>query len=304
TTGPWVDYPWPLAVTLGRETRVELVGWNIPDALKTVLVRPEANPAEIFDPQMPGIVTLAVEPHNAIAEIEPNDASKPQPIELPATVTGRIENRRDVDVFIFAAKKGEPVVFRIESQALGYPLDAVLEIHDSTGKVLTRVDDTDGTRDGVAEFSPPEDGSYRVAVSDLNRQGGPRHIYRLRASKAQADFEVTTDAQAYEVTAGKPTDITLTINRRHGFAEEIAFRATGLPETVTAAPAQSGATGDSAKTVKLALSARDGSHSGPIRIVGESTGPSKLARTAAGAIPGHTARTSDLWLTVVPGAPK
>jgi hypothetical protein len=303
TTGGLIDYPWPLAVTRGRETRVELVGWNIPDALRTILVRPEASPAEIFDPQLAGIATIAVEPHDTIAEIEPNDASQPQPIGMPVSVTGRIENQNDVDVYSFAAKKAEPLVFEVESRALGYPLDAVLEASDSTDKVLIRVDDTDGARDAVLVFSPPEDGVFRIAVSDLNHQGSSRHVYRLRATKAEGDFEVTTDAEAYQVTAGKPAEITLTIARRNGFAEEIAFKATGLPDFVTAAPAQSAGTGDSAKTVKLTLNAGAGAFSGPIHIVGESTGASKLTRTAVALIPGRAARTSDLWLTVV-AAPK
>jgi hypothetical protein len=302
TTGGLIDYPWPLVLTSGRETRVELVGWNIPDPLKTVLVRPEANPAEIFDPQLSGIATIAVEPHNTIAEIEPNDASQPQPIELPVSVTGRIENRHDVDVYSFVAKKAEPLVFQVESRALGYPLDAVLEASDATGKALARVDDTDGARDAVLTFSPPEDGMFYIAISDLNRQGSSRHVYRLRATKAEGDFEVTTDAEAYQVTAGKPTEITLTIGRRNGFAEAIAFRVTGLPDLVAASAAQSAATGDNAKTVKLALNAGAGSFSGPIRVVGESTGEGKLTRTAAAVIPGRAARTSELWLTVVAAA--
>jgi hypothetical protein len=154
----------------------------------------------------------------------------------------------------------------------------------------------------VLVFSPPDDGMFRIAVSDLSHQGSSRHVYRLRASKAEGDFEISADAVAYELATGKPTEITLTIARRNGFAEAIAFKATGLPDFVTAAPAQSEATGDSAKTVKLALNATAGAFSGPIRIVGESTGAGKLTRTAAAVIPGRTARTSDLWLTVVPAA--
>ncbi|MBI3839920.1 MAG: PPC domain-containing protein [Planctomycetia bacterium] len=304
TTGGFIDYPWPLAVTRGRETRVELFGWNIPEALKTVLIRPETEQAEIFDLQLANVATLAVEPHNTIAELEPNAAATPQPIELDVTVSGRIENRHDVDVFRFAAKKAEPLVFQVESRMLGYPLDAVLEVSDATGKVLSRVDDTNNTRDAVLAFSPPEDGMYRIAVSDLNHQGSPRHVYRLRATKAQADFDCSADAQAYELAAGKPSEITLTITRRNGFAEEIAFKATGLPDFVTAATALSAGTGDSAKTVKLVLSAGQGSFSGPIRIIGESTGSRKLVRTAGVTIPGRTARTSDLWLTVLPPAAK
>ena len=303
TTGAYVDYPWPLAVTLGRETRVELLGWNIPDSLKSVLVKAEGPRSEIFDPQLANVVPLAVEPHNTLVEVEPNEPATPQPIELPVTVTGRIESRRDVDVFSFAAKKAEPLVFQLESRSLGYPLDAVLEISDAAGKSLARVDDSDNSRDCVLAFSPPDDGPYRIAVSDLTRQGGPRHVYLLRATRAPADFEVTADAHAYVLTAGKPTEITLSIARRGGFDEAIAFSVAGLPDFATAAAPQSTAQGDSAKTVKVTLSTAGGAFSGAIHVECHSAGASKMVRTAAAAIGGHNARTSNLWLTVVPASP-
>jgi hypothetical protein len=301
TTGPFVDYPWPLAVTLGRESRVELVGWNIPSALASTVVRPEGETAEIFDPQLGNVVTLAVEPNPTLVEAEPNDAAMPQKIELPVTVSGRIEKRGDVDVFSFDAKQGESLVFQVQSRSLGFPLDAVLTISDAAGKVLSSVDDVGASRDPELAFSPPADGAYCIALNDLNHQGSPRHCYRLRATKAQSDFKVTADAHAYTVLAGKPSDVTLSIARQGGFAEEITFGVTGLPEFVTAAPAVSAAQGDSAKTVKLTLNAGEGKFSGPIRIVAQATGASQRRHVAGAAIPDNTARTNDLWLTV-PGA--
>jgi hypothetical protein len=288
-------------VTQDRETRVELFGWNIPDALKSVVVKAEGPRAEIFDGRLANVVPLAVEPHNTLVEVEPNDPATPQPIELPVTVTGRIDRRRDVDVFGFDARKGESLVFQLESRSLGYPLDGVLEITSATGQSLARVDDSDNTRDCVLAFSPPADGRYRIAVSDLTSEGSPRHVYRLRATRAPVDFAVTADAQAYVLLAGKPTEITLSIARRGGFDAAIAFNVTGLPDSVSVS--QSAPQGDSAQTVKVTLSTTGGAFSGAIRIVAVAAGASKLTRTATAAIGGQNARTSDLWLTVVPASP-
>jgi hypothetical protein len=301
TTGGFVDYPWPLAVTQGRETRVELVGWNIPESLQSIVVKADGPRTEISDPQLANVVPLAVEPHHTLVEVEPNEPPTPQAIELPVTVTGRIEKPLDVDAFTFEAKKGTPLVFQLESRELGYPLDGVLEINDATGKSLARVDDNGNARDPLLEFSPPADGRYRIAVSDLTRQGSLRHVYRLRAAPPPVDFEVTADAQAYVVTAGKPTEVTLSITRRGGFGEAIAFTAAGLPAFVAAAAAESAPVGDSSKTVKLALTSSGGSFSGPIRIVGRAA--SKLERSAMITVGGQGARIADLWLTVVPVSP-
>jgi hypothetical protein len=300
TTGPFADYAWPLAVTRGRETRVELAGWNIPDALRSLSVKADDQRSDIFDPRLANVVALSVEPHNTIVETEPNGPAAPQSIELPVTVTGRIEGPNDVDVFAFNARGGESLTFELESRGLGFPLDGVLEISDMAGKSLARVDDANSSRDPLAAFSAPADGQYRITVSDLTRQGSSRHVYRLRATRTQADFELTVDAHAYALAAGKPTEIAVSIERRNGFAEEIDLNATGLPGFVTVNPARSAGQGETAKTVKLALSAKEGAFSGPIRIAGQATGASHLARAASAAIPGRAARTTDLWLTVVP----
>ncbi len=302
TTGPFVDYPWPLAVTRGRETQVELFGWNIPNPLKSLLLRPTGERAEIFDAQLANVASVAVEGHETIVEVEPNGPASTQPIELPITISGRIDSRRDVDVFSFSGHKDEALTFQLESRALGYPLDAVLEVTDAAGKSLARVDDVGQRRDAVLAFSPPADGQYRIAVSDLNHAGSSRHVYRLRATKTQPDFDVTADAHSYVVTPGKPTEITLTVDRRNGFDEDIALAVGGLPPFVTAPPTVSAGKGESAKVVKITLTATAEAFSGPIRITCESPDPAKRSHLAEFTLAAQIARTSDLWLTVAPAA--
>jgi hypothetical protein len=303
TTAAFVDYPWPLAVTRSRETRVELVGWNIPQSLAAVTIKPEGESFEIADPQLGNLAVVAVEPHETLVETEPNEPAAPQSIALPLTITARIERPGDVDAFAFDGKKDQPLTFRLQSRTLGYPLDAVLKVTDAEGKTLTTVDDVRNDRDPLVTFSPPADGSFRILVSDLNRSGSSRHVYRLRAVAAAPTYEVTADVHAYTVTPEKPAEITLSIDRQQSFPEAIAFAVSGLPDFVTAAPAVSATTGDGAYTVKLSLTSKGGAFSGPIRIRAEGSGPSKLARTVGAGIPDHTARIHDLWLTAT-GAKK
>jgi hypothetical protein len=160
-----------------------------------------------------------------------------------------------------------------------------------------KVDDVGSQRDPLITFAPPVDGAFRVVVSDLNRRGSARHVYALRAMRAEPTYDVAADARAYTVSPEKGAEITLAIDRQNGFGEEIGFTAVGLPEFVTVAQATSAATGDSAKTVKLSVTSKGGEFSGPIRITAAATGASKLQRTATAAIPNHTARIADLWLT-------
>jgi hypothetical protein len=302
STGGFVDYPWPLAVTRGQEASLALAGWNVPDSLSAVSIQAEVDSANVSDSALANVSAVRVEPHATLIEIEPSSPEAPQAIMPPVTLTGRIADREDVDVYAFDAKAGQSVELQIESRSLGYPLDSVLQITDAAGKSLARIDDSAG-RDSSTVFAPPADGTFRVTVSDLNAHGSPRHVYRLRVVPAVPSFEVTADASAYTIALDKPAEITLAVDRRHGFAEEIALSVTGLPEFVTASAPISKAEGDSAKSVKLTLTSKGGSFSGPIRIEAKAAGVSQLACTAATAIPDHTARLSDLWLTVLPPKP-
>lgn len=302
TTASFVDYPWPLAATSDQPTRVTLVGWNIPEALAAVSVQPTGETTEIFNAQLANVASVRIEPHATLIEAEPNGTEAPQSITLPTTVTGRIADRADTDTFSFEAKASQPLSFELESRTLGYPLDAVLTISDAAGKSLARIDDVGG-RDASTLFTAPADNAYRITVSDLNRHGSQRHVYRLRGVLATPTFEVTADANNYTVSPDKPAEITLAVDRRHGFAEEIAFSVQGLPDFVTAASVNSAAEGDSSKSVKLILSGKGAAFSGPIRIEARAVGSTQLSRPVTAAIANHTARLAELWLTAIATKP-
>lgn len=301
TTG-FVDYPWPLAVTRDRETEIQLVGWNVPEPLQSITIKPTGESHDIADPHLANVTRLAVEPHETLIEGESSSAEEPQSVAVPSTISGRIAAPGDVDVYEFEGKKGQPLELRLESRRLGYPLDATLQVTDAKGKSLSRVDDAGGSFDPLIAISPPADGSYRALVSDLNGHGSPRHVYRLRITPTAPTYTVTAGSHSYTVSPDKPAEVALGIDRQHGFAEEIEFVVTGLPEFVTAAAVKSAAEGETAKAVKLALTSSGGSFSGPIRIEAKASGG--LARTATAAIPNHTPRIADLWLTATPAEKK
>jgi hypothetical protein len=303
-TSPFVDYCWPLAVTRGRDSRAELAGWNIADDVRMLTLVAQDDPFLVTDARLANTASLRVEPHETIVEIEPNAPDAAQPIALPVTITGRIEAPGDTDAYSFAGKQGQPLVFELASRGLGYPMDAVLEVVDAQGKSLVKVDDLGAVRDPSLAFTPAADGTFKVLVQDLNMAGSPRHVYLMRATHAEPKFAVTTAANAIELSADKPAEIALTVDRQHGFAEEIGFRVEGLPPFVSAAPVVSAGNGDSAKAVKLTLTSAGGAFSGPIRIQAESTGPLKQLQTATAAVANQTVRCENLWLTVLAAKPQ
>src|SRR5262249_24111725 len=156
-------HAYPLAVARKQPAPPGLAGWNPPEAARRIVVEPAEQDEylHVRHPEVAGVGTVRVEPHPVIAEIEPNGCDKPQTVEVPVTIDGRIDNSKDVDVFRFAARKGERLLLQVESAALGFPLDPSLRLTDDAGKLITEVDDTGrGSLDPETTFTAPADGFY------------------------------------------------------------------------------------------------------------------------------------------------
>jgi hypothetical protein len=232
-----------------------------------------------------------------------------QPLALsdftpPLAVMGRLAAPQAKAELRLTANKGKPLEIAVRSRSLGYPLDAVLTIDDAMGKTLQRVDDSDKSADPQLTFNPPADGEYVLRLRDLHRRGGPRFAYWLEISLAVPRF---TLALAGDVTLmpGKTVEVPVTIARHHGHAANIMISATGpngapLPHGVTAAVVTSEPKGDSAKAVKLVLTATPDAPPGgfPLIISGrEENGPTVIARPADTVLFADV--PANVWLTVV-----
>jgi hypothetical protein len=296
TTGGYADYAFPLAVALKQPALVAIRGWNIPEPAKKISVNPDRL-VERFAIRHPGVVNpvfVRVEPHACIAEVEPNDRARPQTIETPATISGRIDPPRDVDAFSLILKKGERRQIQVEARALGSPLDPVLAVFASAGKMLNEIDDTMGSADPELLFTAPVDGSYRIEVRDRFQHGGERYFYRLRVAPPEPDFTLTLTADQFALTAGEPLEIPITVNRLNGHAQPIELRAVELPAGVECEPVKADA---AAKTAKLKLTAKKDAVAGPFRIEGSAG----LIHEARAALPAFGTFTDSFWLTVRPG---
>jgi hypothetical protein len=111
----------------------------------------------------------------------------PQPVDvaLPVTINGRIFPREDVDVWRFAARKGQTITAVVCAAHLGSPLDSHLEALDAHGRKIAENDDSDGP-DSRLHFTAPEDGPYQLRIKDVNFQGGQAYVYRLTVTAGPA----------------------------------------------------------------------------------------------------------------------
>jgi hypothetical protein len=131
-------------VNLGKAARIHVQGDPSTPDVRTL-------PISATTPAGPALnrKTAAVGRHPEVVEGEPND-DRPgaQRLAVPSTVNGRIwtsnrapgaaKTRADHDLFRFAARKGQKLVFDVTAQQLGSPLDSIVEVLDAEGRVVPR----------------------------------------------------------------------------------------------------------------------------------------------------------------------
>lgn len=193
------------------------------------------------------------------AEVEPNnDGASAQRITLPCDISGRFYPAADVDVFEFAAKKGEEWWIEVASERLGLPTDPailvqqvvkgeketlvdVLELTDipSPVKVSTNGYAYDGppynagSSDILGKLAIKEDGLYRLQLSDLfgGTRKEPGHVYRLVIRRAAPDFALVAWAMHMELRNGDRNALSKPIALRGGATmalEVVALRRDGF----------------------------------------------------------------------------
>lgn len=101
-------------------------------------------------------------------------------IPLPAAVSGVISASTESDFFRFQARAGKTLIFDLQANRSGSPLDGNLILRSPDGKELQRSEDAHGL-DPFLEFTPAADGEYLLELHDLRFQGGSDYRYRLVA---------------------------------------------------------------------------------------------------------------------------
>jgi len=200
----------------------------------------------------------------AMSEVEPNeDGDQLQSIVLPCDIEGTFFPAADVDVFEFAAKKGDVWWVEVASERFGLPTDPtilvqrVVESNSDSGVVETLVDVTEltdipspvkvsgngyaydgppynaGSSDILDKVEIPEDGRYRLQLLDLfgGTRNDARNRYRLLIRKAEPDFALVAWAMHMELRNGDRNALSKPMSLRPGSTmalEVIAVRRDGF----------------------------------------------------------------------------
>lgn len=244
---PLVTQVFPLALTPGADSKLELVGFHLPtepvSQIKLPMETPEgpmsvgvpmgdqlSNPVRVFASSLPPVIE---------APADNNSPEKAQVITVPAGISGRIEAPADIDYYIFEAKKGETFSVEVVARRLQSSLDSLLRItNDKLGTHaenddarIGRLTDSDSW---IETWAAPADGKYYLEVRDLHLRGGPEFVYFLKVTRPQPTFELLLDSDKTILTPGTNGTIFARVERKFGFAGEVQLSVEGLPAGVTA----------------------------------------------------------------------
>lgn len=187
-------------------------------------------------------VTLEAEPNN--------DKIHPQPISVPAIVSGRFDQPRDADWFSFEVPENGQYVFEVFSERIAGGADPYLVVIDEKDNTVVELDDYghrinafDGhLRDPYGIVGLQAKQNYRVLVQDRYGRGGARFQYVLAIRKPVPDFHIAAihgenpGPAGTNLRRGGAAFLDVVVHQHDGFNMPITITAERLPPGVHAAP--------------------------------------------------------------------
>lgn len=321
SAGPQVRHVLPLGIQRDQPARRRIAGWNLGAwgerefELERLRFAADAPHATWLDPDLGQAIAVPVGdgPEWMERDIQARAADAPA-LTAPFAITASIAQTGEEDRFRFSVTKGEKLVLQIKSAALGFPLDAWLAIENLAGKELVRNDDGSGA-DPVLEWTAPETGNFFAIVGSVLHRAGSDHLYRLSFERAVPRFSGVVADAGFTVEPGKTAKVKVIARRVQGFKAKLTATWVGLPEGVTANPAQ---VGESDKDVTLELVAATGAEPfmGPVELQFQEEGSEVVhpglfelvSTTLNNGVPQGFRElvipaTKKLWLTVLAASP-
>lgn len=319
TTGPLITHARPMAANLSSPGSVAAVGWSLGDPIRMPIVpyggtrlAGQVEREALSDLRLPqqSRLGLAISPDGKAAvrvrltptgvvgqELASVGTSTPI-IPIPAVLTGILRKIQQEDQGIIRLKKGQKVIFSVETRSIQSPFNPRLIIKDSKDAIVGSSQDVGPNREAMLVYAATRDDEYRFSVKDRFGGGSDRHWYRLTVREEEPEVDLVTGSETIVVEKGKPTEVPVKVNRLGGFAEPLTIEAMDLPSGVTVAPVVSEATGPTAASVTLKLSQAGKGFNGPIRIRGKGNKPNGV-EWFAHTPPRLGAAFDTIWMTAI-----
>lgn len=238
TAGAYVDGVLPLGGRPGETLTLKLRGANLGSETIQVTLPDTSEPIYWWQPtEMSGpALGIPLEVHAANSLHESAD-----PLEITSRFAvvreGCLAQPGERDVYVLSTKKGQSLRCTVQASRLNSSLDARLVVFSSNGQRLLDVDDAGNSVDPQGTVTFPEDGLYRLEISDrVPQRGGPDFGYRLHLQTgdviAAPDLQLTATTELLNVPRGGKQTLAIEVLRQQ-FDEAFELQVAGLPEGVT-----------------------------------------------------------------------
>jgi hypothetical protein len=216
---PCATTPLPLAVKRGVKTMVRFAGPTV-DGVAPVEATAPANPAVqalwVTPRGTNGLngwpVSVAVSDLDEATEQEPNnEAAKANRIAVPGAITGRFEQKGDLDYYVFAAKKGTRYLIDAQTRELNSPTEVYMTLRDAKNN---QIQATDPMKDPHLDYTAPADGDVFLAVEHLQYWYGPDEVYRVTVAPYAPSFDLSLGIDRYDAAQGGSVSIPILVARR------------------------------------------------------------------------------------------
>ena len=297
THGPFIDHVLPAIVDHRSNSAVTVCGWNLTDRQRTAGITAFDDHHIRFGRDF--ALTHLVPGVARSSQLE-SDVSRA--LAVNSSISGRISVPGERDVYILPGVKDQRLNLSVQARAFDSLLDPLLTITAEDNSVVSETDDSgSGKYDAETLITVPSTGPLLVSIEDRFQDGGFRYFYTVTCVEPTPEFTATVGANQYVSDKDEPIEVPVTINRTNGFSEQLTISFERLPDGVTTEPVISEKDGDSAKAVTLKLHRKHNApaFSGAVQILCRAADTGDR-RFAAAAIQNSQARTSDIWLTVIP----
>jgi hypothetical protein len=241
---PCATTPLPMAAKRGSKATITFAGPSGDLAAPVAVQAPT-------DPSIPAIwvaprganglhgwpVSLMLSDLDEILEQEPNnEPAKANRLTIPAAVTGRFQEKNDIDHFVFAAKKGQRLIIDAQTTDLHSPTEVYMVLRDSKGAQLQASNPAAAPR---LDYPVPIDGDLVLAVEHLHLWGGPAETYRITITPYEPGFDLAVTLDRFDVTQGGTFSLPVQVVRRdYAGPIELSVVSKGLTGQATIAAAQ------------------------------------------------------------------
>jgi hypothetical protein len=234
---PCATTPIPLAVKRGGKTKVQFAGPTL-DGVAPVDMTAPSDPAAraiwVTPRGANGLsgwpVVLGLSELEERVEQEPNNTpAQANSIPVPGAVTGRFEQKGDLDHYRLPLKKGRRYIIQAHTHDYSSPAEVDMVLKNAAGAQVAEANpQAPPPTDQRIDFTAPADGDYVLAVNSLTGQAGPSEVYRITVVPHEPDFSVSLPIDRYDIAQAGTAQVTVQVARAD-YGGPVELSVTGPP---------------------------------------------------------------------------